>query len=77
MKVTHVGASDGKFRLFTAGNITSLDSTGIEGNRFTRTITAVNEELAQITAQNTGFDTVTTDFLDFTEDNPFGDPSDM
>ena len=52
-------------------------STGVEGNRFTRRITAVNEELNQITAQNTGFDTVTTDFLDFSEDNPFGDPSDM
>ena len=77
LKVTHVGSSDGKFRMFSIGDISSLDSTGIEGNRFTRRITAVNEELNQITAQNTGFDTVTTDFLDFSEDNPFGDPSDM
>ena len=63
--------------MFSVGDITSLDSTGLEVNRFTRRITAVNEELNQITAQNTGFDTVTTDFLDFSEDNPFGDPSDM
>ena len=63
--------------MFTVGDITSLDSTGLEVNRFTRRVTAVNEELAQITAQNTAFDTVTTDFLDFTEDNPFGDPGDV
>ena len=77
IKVTHVGATDGKFHMFTVGDITSLDSTGLEVNRFTRRVTAVNEELAQITAQNTAFDTVTTDFLDFTEDNPFGDPGDI
>ena len=43
----------------------------------TRTITAVSEDLPVVTAQNTDFDTVATDFLDFTEDNPFGDPADQ
>lgn len=77
LKVAHLSASDGLYHMFSAGDITSLDSTGTAANTITRTITAINEELAQVTAQNTGFDTVATDFLDFSEDNPFGDPADM
>ena len=77
LKVTHLSATDGKFHMFTTGDITSLDSTGNEGTRFTRRITAVNEELAQVINQNSDFDTVSTTFLDFSEENPFGDPSDM
>ena len=77
LKVAHLSATDGKFHMFTTGDITSLDSTGNEGTRFTRRITAVNEELAQVINQNSDFDTVSTTFLDFSEENPFGDPSDM
>ena len=72
LSLAHVGADDGKFHLFTvSGNIFSEDSAG---NTLVRTISAINEELNQPAAQNQYFDTLT-DFLDFTESNPFGDPS--
>lgn len=72
LSVAHVGADDGKFHLFPAsGVIKSLDDNG---NTLTRTISAINETVAQVNAQNDYFETLT-DFLDFTESNPFGDPS--
>ena len=77
LKVGHLRSSDGKYHTFTTGNITSNDSTGTAAGLLTRTITAVSEDLPVVTAQNTDFDTVATDFLDFTEDNPFGDPADQ
>jgi len=63
----HVGASDGTFRQFTTGTVTIQDSDF--------TILAVSEE-NQISSneQNDDFSTGSVDFLDFTEDNPFGDP---
>ena len=72
ISLAHVGADDGKFHLFTvSGRITSQDSAG---NSLVRTISAINENVNQVTAQNNYFDSLT-DFLDFTESNPFGDPS--
>lgn len=72
LSVAHVGADDGKFHLFpTSGVIKSLDDSG---NALTRTISAINETVAQVNAQNDYFESLT-DFLDFTESNPFGDPS--
>lgn len=72
LSLAHVGADDGDFHLFTvSGKIVSQDS---DGNSLVRTISAINEELNQPSAQNEYFDTLT-DFLDFTESNPFGEPS--
>lgn len=72
ISLAHVGADDGKFHLFTvSGRITSEDSAG---NSLVRTISAINENVNQVNAQNNYFDSLT-DFLDFTESNPFGDPS--
>jgi hypothetical protein len=72
LSVAHVGADDGNFHLFpAAGVITSLDD---DGNTLTRTISAINETVAQVNAQNDYFESLT-DFLDFAESNPFGDPS--
>lgn len=72
ISLAHVGADDGKFHLFTvSGRITSQDSAG---NSLVRTISAINENVNQVNAQNNYFDSLT-DFLDFTESNPFGDPS--
>jgi len=66
----HVGASDGLYHEFTTTlQISSLTSVA--------TVTAVTED-NQISSneQNTDFNTIGDDFLDFTESNPFGDPSD-
>jgi hypothetical protein len=72
ISLAHVGADDGKFHLFTvSGRITSQDSAG---NSLVRTISAINENVNQVNAQNNYFDSLT-GFLDFTESNPFGDPS--
>jgi hypothetical protein len=72
LSVAHVGADNGKFHLFPAsGRIVSTSSTG---GTLVRTISAINETVAQVNAQNDYFESLT-DFLDFTESNPFGDPS--
>lgn len=65
----HVGADDGKFHLPTT--IATLDSDTQTGG-----IVSAVAEINNISAikQNTYFDTLT-DFLDFSESNPFGDPS--
>ena len=68
--VTHVGADDGKFHTFVAGRdiigqttnaISTLKSTS-ELNNMTNT------------EDNSDFDDVGADFIDFSENNPFGDP---
>jgi len=72
LKLAHVGADDGKFHTFLTGTtITSLDDNG---NAIVRTVTSTDETLGQTTAANDYFDTLT-DFLDFSETNPFGDPN--
>jgi hypothetical protein len=72
LSVAHVGADDGKFHLFPASG--RIISTSSSGNTLVRTISAINETVAQVNAQNDYFESLT-DFLDFTESNPFGDPS--
>mgnify|MGYP003631920559 CR=1 FL=1 len=76
--VIHAGANDGKFHNFITGTqiVGTTDYDDREG--FTSfsiaLVTAVTED-NQIAAneQNEYFDTLT-DFLDFSESNPFGDP---
>jgi hypothetical protein len=68
LHLIHVGANDGNYHNFTTGTIT------IDG--VNKTVTAVNEEnkISQ-NEQNDIFSNFGgSDFLDFTEDNPFGDP---
>lgn len=70
LHLAHVGADDGKFHTFVSGrNVVGLTSSA------TGVITAVSED-NQISSneQNEYFDTLV-DFLDFSESNPFGDPS--
>ena len=71
LHLIHVGASDGKFHTFTTGTI----RIGDEIPAVNRTITATTEDnkISQ-NEQNDIFSTFGDDFLDFTEDNPFGDP---
>ena len=68
LHIIHVGASDGKFHEFITGNITVGDSA------FTvSSVLADNNKISQ-TEQNTDFSSFSDGFIDFTENNPFGDP---
>lgn len=70
--LAHVGADDGKYHTFvTDRNITFGNVT----NTYTRNVTAVSQDnkLSE-NEQNDDFSTESTDFLDFSENNPFGDP---
>jgi hypothetical protein len=69
LTLVHVGADDGKFHLFTAGTITDASSN-------THTVLSTSEDnVIQINNQNDVFETAGDDFLDFSEGNPFGDPT--
>lgn len=67
--LAHIAADAAGLHKFTTGAITLTDS---DNNTFIRTVTAAAEQLNTETAQNTAFDV---DFIDFSETNPFGDPS--
>lgn len=73
LHLIHVGASDGKYHEFLTSRTLSI--TGIERADSDFTVLAVAEE-NQISSneQNDNFSTISDDFLDFTEENPFGDP---
>lgn len=70
VSLAHVGADDGKYHIFTTGGIlTSAQTAAV------RTIRGVNENLGDlVNYQNDVFDS-SVDFIDFSETNPFGDPS--
>jgi len=67
--LAHVGATDGKFHEFTTSVIVE---GGTSGGRATPTLVSQLQAI-QNEAQNTVFDDFESDFLDFSEDNPFGD----
>ena len=70
--IAHVGADDGKYHSFVTGRDIRFGSTS---NSYIRNVTAVSEDNRMSeNEQNDDFSTVSDDFLDFTEDNPFGDP---
>lgn len=68
LKLVHIGADDGKYHEFVSGRFV----TGLIG---TATVSSVSED-NQISQneQNNDFSTISDDFLDFSEANPFGDP---
>lgn len=78
LSLIHIGANDGKFHNFVTGRqvvgttdidpglLTSFSSAGV--------IQVTEDNQLSSNEQNTYFDTLT-DFLDFSESNPFGDPS--
>lgn len=68
--IDNLGSTDGEFRLPVVGKF--IKSIDVDGNTLTRQVKAVEESLP-ITSQNEYFETLT-DFLDFSESNPFGDP---
>ena len=70
LRLSHVGADDGKFHTFTAGQLI----TGSNGSIRVASITEENQ-IAE-NEQNDDFETISDGFLDFSESNPFGDPDD-
>jgi len=65
----HAGADDGKFHTFVSGG-----TLRIQDSDFTITATSEDNQIS-VTEQNDDFTTISVDFLDFTEANPFGDPN--
>jgi len=67
--VSHGGATDGLYHSWAASLPVVGQSSGIS-----ETPTSVGSENLEVDNQNAIFDTVATDFIDFSESNPFGDP---
>lgn len=65
----HIGATDGKYHLFTEGGtiVSSENSTS-------RIVVGVSEDLGDLNYHNDAFDSEVDTFIDFTENNPFGNP---
>jgi hypothetical protein len=68
LSLIHVGASDGDYHIFSVGGDLVSERTSA-----TRVIRAVNEDLGDHGYQNDYFDSDVSNFIDFTESNPFGD----
>ena len=69
MQLAHVGATDGKYHTFA----TNVPLTGLtNGSVATPTLVQELQEIQQ-DSQNKIFDDFVSDFLDFSESNPFGD----
>jgi hypothetical protein len=70
VSIAHIGSDDSLFHEFvTAVKVTT---TSTSGSTFVRTVTAVNELLNDLGAQNNDFKNESLDFVDFSESNPFG-----
>jgi hypothetical protein len=83
LSLIHVGASDGKYHTFVTGrqiilsagaSAIRLNAAGASVDSSFNVLAVVEENQVSQNEQNTFFSTESTDFLDFTEDNPFGDP---
>jgi len=71
LSLIHVSTSDGKYHQYTPGEAIYQEES------LTFNITSVGEDIKQTaTEQNDLFSTDNLSFLDFSEDNPFGDPDD-
>jgi len=78
LSLIHVGANDGKFHNFVTGRqvigTTDNDPGLLTSFSVAGVIQVTEDNQLSSNEQNTYFDTLT-DFLDFSESNPFGDPS--
>ena len=73
--LVHVGADDGNYHEFVSGRqVVGTTNINLAGKKSTSTVTNVVEDnkISQ-NEQNTEFSTISDDFLDFSEANPFGD----
>jgi len=75
LELVHVGATDGKFHNFSTQNTKPLVISGLGRADSSVPISAISEN-NQISEneQNSDFSDFSDDFLDFSENNPFGDP---
>jgi len=75
--VINAGANDGLYHTFVSGRsivgTIDLDPTAAERFALSNVVSVAENNQLSNTEQNTYFDTLT-DFLDFSESNPFGDP---
>jgi len=69
LHLIHAGADDGNYHTF-ASSLTIGDSA----SNFVLVSSVIEDNKISQNEQNTDFSTIGADFLDFTEDNPFGDP---
>ena len=69
LHIIHAGADDGKYHTFALDNKVVGLTSGAGG---IITLVVEDNQLSQ-NEQNTDFSTGSTDFIDFTETNPFGD----
>ena len=78
LKLIHIGAGDGDYHEFVSGRVvvgtTNLDLGGTKATALVNSVTEDNQ-ISQ-NEQNDDFSTISDDFLDFSESNPFGDPED-
>ena len=76
LSLIHIGANDGNYHEFVSGRLvvgtTNLDLIGTKSSVLVSSVTEDNK-ISQ-NEQNDDFSTISTDFLDFSEGNPFGDP---
>jgi len=75
--LAHVGASDGKYHTYVSGRDISFGRfSDLDPITYTRKVLSVTEDnTLSNNEQNDEFGSIADDFLDFTEDNPFGEPS--
>lgn len=72
--LAHVGADDGEYHSFaTGGELINTSRGGIIGRGLTIQSVSEDNKISD-NEQNDIFEDLSDDFLDFTEDNPFGDP---
>jgi hypothetical protein len=69
LHLVHVGATDGLYHEFVTGKIITINDSD-----FTVTQVLAEDNKISENEQNDNFSTFSDDFLDFTENNPFGDP---
>jgi hypothetical protein len=75
LSLIHIGANDGKYHEFAPdGVIYQYNSRSQKVNEVLISSIAEDNKISEI-EQNTDFETFTDGFLDFSESNPFGDPS--
>ena len=77
ISLIHMNASDGKFHTMVTGRqLVGTLLQDSDGNiSVAKPVVVIGEDMqGSNNEQNTDFSTIAADFLDFSEDNPFGDP---
>ena len=72
LHLIHIGATDGKYREFVTSRPIKITGDYRADSDFTILTIAENNKISN-NEQNNDFSDLSDDFLDFTEDNPFGD----